>query len=309
MTQLQAGWYGIRWTLGTLAHSFVGTDDGSPVWFDCYGGHIDTYHRNYPYISGTGNLRYARALTNLQPNSSKAEYNGWFDSCGILYGINGVCHQMTNRTLWATDKKLLLQAQPGYSLSHWFYGHYGNVITFNPVILLIRNLFDEICKILGIPPIDNLSWLSWLGFAEIAMKKASNDIPSMSFEEFVRSSNDATMNLELLDEYSPEVSARRFMAFISQNSQVSVNDATLPMLTDSVRQAATKKMVHDSEFFSGSLSIEQYCERVNAEVNTMLNTFAGNVSDEDYKNMLNLHKEDVYNLVDPTLMAHLTQTG
>jgi hypothetical protein len=163
MTTFNAGVYSLGGFLGKFAdHAFVGTDD--PVWFNCFGGHDDKKGRHYPYVSGTGNLLYARSIADLHPWDPKSEYSGK-PSCGIIYGLNGFCHQAANRILYATDSHIIFMKPRGYVLSFILYGNYGNGLLLGTVPLL-KLILDEITNALKLPPITNLNWIIYLSLAE-----------------------------------------------------------------------------------------------------------------------------------------------
>jgi len=50
-----------------------------------------------------------------------------------LYGIDGVCHQLSNRILWATTKgagdPLTVDGAKGYGASRWLFGTYGSNVS------------------------------------------------------------------------------------------------------------------------------------------------------------------------------------
>lgn len=47
-------------------------------------------------------------------------------TCGIIYGLNGVCHQTSNRILFSSGKTRVDQAG-GYRVSSFLWGHYGRL--------------------------------------------------------------------------------------------------------------------------------------------------------------------------------------
>jgi len=70
--------------------------------------------------SGLGDIEFARSIA--RPNDP-------LENVGLRYGIDGVCHQMANRILYATGgdhrETLTVEGAQGYNLSVTLYGVYG----------------------------------------------------------------------------------------------------------------------------------------------------------------------------------------
>src|SRR5215510_12668423 len=48
--------------------------------------------------------------------------------CGVVYAINGVCHQMANRILLATSNRVDVGKAAGSTWSYFTYGRWGTLI-------------------------------------------------------------------------------------------------------------------------------------------------------------------------------------
>lgn len=75
-------------------HTFVKAPNNGPAYFDCWGGHSGVGQYKVEGGSGLGN--YAIADCCRGP-----DVLGYKDTAGIVYGIDGVCHQTANRFLYS----------------------------------------------------------------------------------------------------------------------------------------------------------------------------------------------------------------
>lgn len=73
-------------------------------------------------------MQAASCMINMIP-TVKSVYDSILDNCGIVYGIQGVCHNMTNRILTLSNSTILpLGTVGGYTLSIIVYGLFGNTL-------------------------------------------------------------------------------------------------------------------------------------------------------------------------------------
>jgi len=149
-----AGYYPTD-TVGEHTYLFIARDDGSEVALTCYGGaRKDGGNKNVypatlwsPYIVGSRsvgkevriNTKLAVAIATYQHGVKeiRARYDrrsgGWMnlgDCSGLIYGVSGVCHQMCNRILTATQPVgstlyAPVNWPPSLSATYWTYGFTG----------------------------------------------------------------------------------------------------------------------------------------------------------------------------------------
>lgn len=91
------------------------------------------------------------AMVNLVPTQILPTYNRVYHNCGILYGIEGVCHNMTNRILVTAGGRPILFGEnvKGYVMSSILYGIFGTtgMPFFDPVIYQKKKLqLEEMIK-------------------------------------------------------------------------------------------------------------------------------------------------------------------
>ena len=116
-TQFQL-WTNPAFGLDSLDHTWIKTID--PVgYFCCAGGHGEEKHLGNYAVPG-----YAYNVMNEVRNGPLHE-----DAIGILYLVQGVCHQMANRFLYPSGKSIsnmqFDQTPKGYKVSTILYGVYG----------------------------------------------------------------------------------------------------------------------------------------------------------------------------------------
>lgn len=97
--------------------------------FSCYGCGWQNAPAPAVLTGGGGNLHAVSYMVNGS-TTLKPVYNGWGDNCGILYGVQGVCHNMSNRILMtAIGSVLPFGTVTGYTFSLILYGFFGCTAT------------------------------------------------------------------------------------------------------------------------------------------------------------------------------------
>lgn len=119
----------VTWPLLKLVMDHTGVNvyyKNEKFQFKCYGE--GAINQSYEILNVNGNLDLATIITTGKVNQ-KRENNifgeWWSDRCGITYGSTGVCHQMTNRILYAANSVMPISKVWGAKLSHLLYGVYG----------------------------------------------------------------------------------------------------------------------------------------------------------------------------------------
>lgn len=110
-----------------LDHTGVYTAKGEKYVFTCTGNMPIPDKIRYS-MSAIGDLN--KSITLSSGNYDAKRENNIFDTSedtsGILYGVQGVCHQMTNRIMYSAGATVDPSQLYGGSLSHTLYGVYGH---------------------------------------------------------------------------------------------------------------------------------------------------------------------------------------
>ncbi len=118
-------------------HTWVSTDQKNVCW-SSLGSHDEDYycgarHWNsgaYKPPKGSKTLPKSGpdtvAAATCMGDPKRTTFMGIPSSAGIVYGVNGVCHEIANRTLYFSGATV--KGAKGYTLTRAFYGTYGTTI-------------------------------------------------------------------------------------------------------------------------------------------------------------------------------------
>ncbi len=182
-----------------------------------------------------------------------------------LYGIDGVCHQLSNRILWATTKGAgdpsTVDGAKGYGVSRWLYGTYGaNVGEWQA----------RITRCMAPPP----------------APAAAPGTPVAA--AMMRMAAPASLNADLAamvsEKLGPEVSAARVQRLVE------------------IRQTVmARKQLLDRRVRSGQLPPRQFAEDVNALVAQGLRQASEVLTPDEYQKLFGLAPGETIGLVDPEI--------
>ncbi len=130
---IQVGWFLF---FLPVYHSYVGIKDNKEnkivAWFDLYLAHSWPCYNKFPIFSDYGCFSLAKLIVCGNADDSRTVFNkkmgGYYgngDSCGIIYGLNGVCHQMANRVIFACYNDSPVLDIPFSKFTYLVYGIYG----------------------------------------------------------------------------------------------------------------------------------------------------------------------------------------
>lgn len=93
-------------------HTFASFGSKTKIWSCSMGGKDETDKPGVRrLVSAPGSLSMAKCLGT--------------NNSGIVFSVNGVCHQCTNRVLCAASKKITVAGAKGWAISYTMYGVYG----------------------------------------------------------------------------------------------------------------------------------------------------------------------------------------
>ncbi|BAZ49655.1 hypothetical protein NIES4103_22670 [Nostoc sp. NIES-4103] len=285
-------------TVGQHTYLYVQPDQGEEIIFPCYGGarKDSSNHNVYPAhfwtpniigykdvgISVRINLKVARAIATYQHkpdirNSYDRRSGGWLnlgDCSGLVYGVSGVCHQMCNRILTASQSILsILNAPvnwpPSLSVTYWIYGFTGGVVAERPL--------------------------------------AEYDLKAFVSEEL--SENPLLINLRediktkhLPDNRLPELQMKLTRTLGFEKASKYPIAVTSKFLNEEV-QFYTNKMNLDHQLLEGTLSKYEYVEQLNKAFRDFTAKLSSFLPHEDYISIFGTNPEvPVYELVKEDLM-------
>lgn len=308
----KGGYYGIEELFFHIAdHTFVGVEDsGRTIWFNCYGGHSGNWHRVYPAVTDEGDLRLARTLCCLNPNDNRNEYDNHFggplllgDCCGIIYSVTGVCHNMSNRLLYAANAHPVMQPT-GSWLSYRLYGYYGGPIILDAAGVVIRELFYALLRRFGLPT-GNITFDLYLTICQRLLQTAGVETKYPDFAEFVKAQNDPLLTLEYVEANNPELPQLRLRMALDSVLGDAVEDDSKQTIINYQRAMLGDKEILDGKLLRKEISNIRYANSVNLLANRMLNKIAEKLTVEQFKALYNTDPDQYTILIDPDIIKDL----
>ncbi|MCK4744866.1 hypothetical protein KAS41_02280 [Candidatus Parcubacteria bacterium] len=96
-----------------IDHTFACVNDNGQN--SCYAYHGGSGLSLGDYLSGTYGYGYAYKLKRCATHPAQ---------CKVVWGIEGTCHQESNKMLYSSGKKV--SQADGYWLTYLYFGHYGH---------------------------------------------------------------------------------------------------------------------------------------------------------------------------------------
>jgi hypothetical protein len=261
-----AAWHGADHTWVTDYPSPFKCPPGANYWYcwgACHPAGPGTTAR--PLGSAQGNIAFAQCI--CQPNNANA--HGGIN----LYGIEGVCHQLANRVLYATSSygtPLTVKGAHKYWLSHFLFGTYGTTHT------------DWANRKKKCQPVTMKSMSTGGGPGGGAGGPGGGDDPdSLLFEQMVRSS-------------APTAAE---------------GESSLAALEDLRTQLLAEKAPLDEAVRSGAISGEEFANRVNELVSSYLPRIAESIGSNSAARIFEVSPEESVQVLDPKVAAEADYTG
>jgi len=297
---LSGGYYNLDIPgLEKAQHTYVIANYNTPneVRFQCYGG-TDTAHRNDgsvypddlykpsilpPYITyGTkaiGNLALARAIACGDPGAApRSDYNQklggpylFGDNCGVIYGIQGVCHHMEARILWACDDSPCLWP-PSATASFWVWydlqmgtGFYGK--DWNYWKPIFEKMKEKTSKR------ETLTQVDIAGLVKRSVKETLKQVDSQEFRAAI---NNVLPTSDAKRRTQAEVVPEKMLAFLQFKTDL------------------------DRALLHGSVSKQEYAHTLNVNFKETMTELANDMSAAEYKRMFRADPGTEFDLgIDP----------
>ncbi|MFZ4860462.1 MAG: hypothetical protein ACOYL3_29235 [Desulfuromonadaceae bacterium] len=281
--------------LGWAQHTYVIADyhTSNEVKFPCYGD-TDTEHKLDgsiypttlykpdllpPYTKyGTdvnGNLLLARGIAcgdiSAAPRSTYNLKTGgsylFGDCCGLVYAINGVCHHMEARILWACNNTPIIWP-PTVTLSFWVWydinmltGFYGN------------------------------SWFIWKPVFE-QMKKKTKTRMAYDIQNLIRESvKEALKQPDKLEIRAVVMDQAKLV-----NEGETTTESRMNTVADQMIVFHQFKKDLDTQLLKGAVTKEEYAEQVNKKFKETMTEFANVLNEKDFQNLFGIAPGGEYNL-------------
>lgn len=218
---------------------------------------------------------------------------------GILYGVNGVCHQAANRILYPAGVTVCKAA--GYAVSSYAYGDYGGTIIPNPFTRIF------------IP--DPL----WPRIFEKCQTELKASIESKT-ESYIKNTPESLYIQKIVDLYSNlvdmptnsdhNVLMEKANELITKNFEYllefRLGDKVDSQITNQIQKqqldllkGKDKKV---EELFNGDISVEKYVKEVNDLVGDALISLQENLGKNIYEKIFNLPlRKEGFLLIDPDI--------
>lgn len=285
---MKGGWYDGAFNIQALQHSFVvaESDEGETTYFDCYGGHEGDNLQHTETIEG--DISLARLIACGDAEDVREQYDlksgGYYDlgdSCGILYGVTGVCHQMSNRILYSAENPTIVEP-PSSRLSYFLYGVYGPSLPF--MTNYMGWSFPE-------PFITKLKEAQELAVEEAMLKKSIKNTEDPFLKKILRyhlETKTAEANVE-----------GEFEIFIDHfvGEKAELEDKHELLLTH--RRLMGQKRALDRRLLGSQIDPQDYAARTNEINRQMLNAIASTIGADAFKEIFGIQPSELedYTLV------------
>jgi hypothetical protein len=264
-------------------HTYVlaGHGSASEVKFQCYGScdpALREQGSKYPaelykpqlvfdrrtYGEGVlGNLSLARGIACGDAHAAPRKdydqkdggrYGGLGDCCGLIYAVNGVCHHMAARILWACDNTPILWP-PSVYVSALVWGFYGNNWEIS------KPFFEKMRT----------------SVYQQSLRNVQDEVEMHDLTDLMRQSAQAAVALE----EQPELRGARAQAV----------PAAADVSSEMVRFRQFKAGL-DRQLLKGTVSRKEYAEQLNKRFRATMVEMKDRLSPEDYQSVFGLSPEE-----------------
>jgi hypothetical protein len=307
MPMLRGGYYELDYIPGGLAeHAFVIEGDNHTL-FPCYGG-VTGPQLAYPaklytaWIVGSkeigfsveADLRLACFISSAdvawRPSFDRKTGGryGFGDCSGIIYAVTGVCHQMANRILYATngptagdggDRAVVWP--PSLRSTYWVYGFFGKC--FQRGIQCPLGFWEDVVKPL-FPK----------ALAAEGLAQETSDAAVAYMRDSVRA--------QLESGHTREVRGPKITDLVSHALGEELAEERLAALIVEDQEFFAKKRELDHLLLRGEITKGAYAQSINDAWNEMLARAAGILGAEQYQELFGQPPGQRVNLVEEELM-------
>jgi hypothetical protein len=267
-----------------LDHTYVCASDGQifPCWGNSQNGRI--------IAAGSGS---ATRATCFARNESKA---------GIVYGINGVCHQTSNRILYPAS--VIVNRARGYALSVALYGTYGVIEAISAIEWAVRKgqckSEQSTCALEGttMSNSDDTIRDGRTPSADPALEAYLQQVENL----YLRHAH-ATLLARHIGDPAPSGTdvlkqELHLLAQYNLNGPLSTSED----ISEAQSVMVARKTALEQQYADGQLSSDEYAKQLNNVANDFLATCARLLSAQDYEAMFGAPPGERIDLVNPDEM-------
>jgi hypothetical protein len=110
------------------------------------------------------------------------------------------------------------------------------------------------------------------------------------------------LKLDLEPDYTPELPVRRLEALLASKDAIKIGSNNQDALIEGVRKVAYQKQDYDAKIINQSISPEQYSEQLNKDILDLQDTFVNNLSESDYKELMDMDPTEKISLIDAGML-------
>lgn len=209
---------------------------------------------------------------------------------GLLYAINGVCHQACNRILWSSRRGAFTECPvnwpPSFSASYWVYGYYGK-LTEGDAVALAQEL------------VRRLDAGASVGGHASAVARASATPLGDVVEQIVGSRGGALLAPVSRDERRPELVA--MLAAAPEGRAAASAPTTIQGVADLDQRFGALKADLDRQLLRGELTNDAYAQVLNDAFRLMVEELRDALPAATHQQLFG-EVGPGYELVSPSLM-------
>lgn len=268
--------YALKMGGTNLDHTYATSSDGNvwPCWGRSSGGEM--------IVGGhIGNSKQADFMSSPKSHA------------GLVYALNGVCHQTANRILYFTNETVHKAA--GYWASTAMYGTYGG--SCNSIIKLV-------------------TFIEW----KKRIKKGKN-ISSDSIKANSASENEDKSMMEYLAKvkglYELDMDETKFAKFADENDFLAQeldfmadfklgadkSEKDVEFLKDCQTSMLAEKDKLDMNLINNNITVEDYTNKVNKLMSDFLRESSSQLGKETHMKLFNITADDDIQIVDPSMIS------
>jgi hypothetical protein len=219
------------------------------------------------------------------------------DTAGIIYGLSGVCQQAANRILWPA--RTLVTGANGYWVSALLFGTYGTSdLEWLARLAMCSDFSGESSKC-GDAPAGNTPAAKKPDKAERAYHKLVRTLymSAFSLHDLPGAIKRGSIDINLL--------ARDRELLMDYRLGVDYRPGKRKSVLKRLRGVHRKKKQLDGDLYADKLSLSDYVNEVNTEVEYFLDFCSGLLGEEDYRKLMGIETGEAVSIINERIASEL----